>query len=230
MHPVIRVVSFIVLSLALAFGGWPHLLLGGLAAAVLLLRAGTTAWATILPMLGRLRWLWLSIAVIYFWFTPGTTLVPVSAAWADWVPTTEGIVLGSSRLLALALMVIMAGLLLQLTSREQLFAALHWLAAPLALFGVARERVAVRVALTLAAVAEVRGDMRAAVPSNESPRSGWSRWGERVASAFRTTISRAENEPCGEIELPTHAAPPLWQWVWPVALGALMIASTRLMQ
>lgn len=230
MHPVIRVVSFMVLSLALAFGGWPPLLFGGLAAAVLSVRAGAAAWATLLPMMARMRWLWLSIAVIYFWFTPGTAVVPVSAAWTAWVPTTEGIVLGASRLAALALMVIMAGLLLHLTSREQIVAALHWLAAPLALFGIARERVAVRVALTLAVVAEVRGDMHAAASSIESQRSGWSRWGERVASAFRTTIARAEGEPCGEIVLPAHAAPPVWQWAWPIALGAVMLASTRLTQ
>src|SRR3569623_318256 len=129
MHPVIRLVSFMMLSLALAVGGWLHLLLGALVAAVLFARAGAAAWVTIMPMMRRMRWLWLSLVVIYFWCTPGVAVVPVPDAWAAWVPTVEGLALGALRIAALALMVVTAGLLLHFTPREQLFAALHWLPA-----------------------------------------------------------------------------------------------------
>src|SRR3569623_851769 len=162
MHPVIRLVCIMMLSLALAVGGWLHLLLGALVAAVLFARAGAAAWATIMPMMRRMRWLWLSLVVIYFWFTPGVAVVPVPDAWAAWVPTVEGLALGALRIAALALMVVTAGLLLHFTPREQLFAALHWLTAPLGLFGVSRERVAVRVALTLAAVGPAAAAMAVA--------------------------------------------------------------------
>src|SRR3569832_2704082 len=126
MHPVIRLVSFMMLSLALAVGGWLHLLLGALVAAVLFARAGAAAWVTIMPMMRRMRWLWLSLVVIYFWFTPGVAVVHVPDAWAAWVQTVEGLALGGLRIAELALMVVTAGLLLHLTSREQLFAALQW--------------------------------------------------------------------------------------------------------
>lgn len=228
MHPIIRLVSFVTLSLALAVGDWPQLLIGALAAAVLLVRAGATAWSVIVPMMRRMRWLWLSLAVIYLWFTPGTPIVPVPEGWAAWVPTEEGVLLGTMRITALALMVITAGLLLHLTSREQLFAALHWLAAPLGLFGVTRERVAVRVALTLSAVADVRSGMREAVSQFGLLQSRWSRWGDRVANLFRTTVLRAESAPCEEIAIPPQTAPPVWQWVWPIALGAVMYAAGAL--
>src|SRR3569832_1990921 len=93
MHPVIRLVSFMMLSLALAVGGWLHLLLGALVAAVLFARAGAAAWVTIMPMMRRMRWLWLFLVVIYFWFTPGVAVVPVPEAGAAWVPTVEGLAL-----------------------------------------------------------------------------------------------------------------------------------------
>lgn len=226
MHPVIRLVSFMMLSLALAVGGWLHLLLGALVAAVLFLRAGAAAWATIIPMMRRMRWLWLSLVVIYFWFTPGVAVVPVPDAWAAWVPTAEGLALGALRIAALALMAVTAGLLLHLTSREQLFAALHWLIAPLGLFGVPRERVAVRVALTLAAVAEVRSEVQETPSREERPHTRWMRWGDRAASLFRTAVSRAETASCDEMELSPRPAPPLRQWMWPIALGAVMLAAT----
>src|SRR3569833_3122323 len=145
MHPVIRLVCFMMLSLALAVGGWLHLLLGALVAAVLFARAGAEAWAA-------------------------------------WVPTVEGLALGALRIAALALMVVTAGLLLHFTPREQLFAALHWLTAPLGLFGVSRERVAVRVALTLAAVAEVRSEVQEMAPREERPHTRWTHKKKRVAS------------------------------------------------
>src|SRR3569833_434262 len=192
MHPVIRLVCFMMLSLALAVGGWLHLLLGALVAAVLFARAGAAAWVTIMPMMRRMRWLWLSLVVIYFWFTPGVAVVPVPDAWAAWVPTVEGLALGALRIAALALMVVTAGLLLHFTPREQLFAALHWLTAPLGLFGVSRERVAVRVALTLAAVAEVRSEVQEMAPREERPHTRWTRWGDRVASLFCTAVLRAD--------------------------------------
>src|SRR3569623_2740843 len=139
MHPVIRLVSFMMLRLALAVGGWLHLLLGAQVAAELFARAGAAAWVAIMPMMRRMRWLWLSLVVIYFWFTPGVAVVPVPDAWVAWVPTAEGLALGALRIAALALMVVPAGLLLHFTPRAQLFAALHWLTAPLGLFGVPRE-------------------------------------------------------------------------------------------
>src|SRR3569833_940968 len=229
MHPVIRLVCFMMLSLALAVGGWLHLLLGALEEAVMFARAGAAAWVTIMPMMRRMRWLWLSLVVIYFWFTPGVAVVPVPDAWAAWVPTVEGLALGALRIAALASMVATV-LLLHFTPREQLFAALHWLTAPLGLFGVSRERVAVRVALTLAAVAEVRSEVQEMAPREERPHTRWTRWGDRVASLFCTAVSRAETASCDEMELSPRPAPPLRQWLWPVALGAVMLAAAAVMR
>ena len=73
MHPVIRIMSFLILAIALSVGGgWGHvgvaavMVVGGYGVAH---RRGLRHLAT---MILRLRWLWLSLCVVYFWFTPAT--------------------------------------------------------------------------------------------------------------------------------------------------------------
>lgn len=224
MHPVIRIASFIVLSTALAFGGWPQLLIGAALVAVLLALSGMATARTAAALLLRLRWLWLSLAIVYFWYTPGEPLLAVDGLHA-WLPTREGVALGMQRIGALAAMALAAGLLSQLTSREQLIAALYWLAAPLAVAGIARERVAVRVALGLAALGEVRAEVQATVRPPDAPRMPWRRWGDVAAALLRTVMLRAETAPCIELRLPPRSAPPAWQWLWPLLLAVVMLAA-----
>lgn len=219
MHPVIRLVSFVVLSLALAVGDGPQLLLAALLLS-LPLNKSRGAWPAIAGMVRRMRWLWLSIAVVYFWFTPGTPLISPGNGW---MPTVEGVHAGILRIAALVLIVMAAGLLLHLTSRQQLFAALHWLAAPLAWAGITRARVAVRMALTLEAVAEVQSLVRAAAVRDASPATPRARWGQTAAELFRAVLIRAETAHCNDMVLPPSDAPPLWQWSVPALLTAAMV-------
>ena len=88
MSPVVRLVTLLVVA-GIAGTGRPVLLL--YAALVTLLACSLqdaqvlkTIWRALL----RLRWLLLSIAVIYLWLTPGAPLVP---AWGDASPTREGV-------------------------------------------------------------------------------------------------------------------------------------------
>jgi energy-coupling factor transport system permease protein len=97
-----------------------------------------------LQLLRRTRWIMLSLLLIYAYTTPGQPLLDVPFS-----PSREGLgdgVLQLSRLLAA-----LAGLaiLLDRLHRQQLIAGLYTLFAPLQLIGVSRERVAVRLALTL---------------------------------------------------------------------------------
>lgn len=110
----------------------------------------------LLQMLRRTRWIMLSLLLIYAYSTPGQSLVDALGMYS---PTREGMsdgVLQLARLLAA-----LAGLAILLDSlhRQQLIAGLYTLLAPLEWLGVSRERVAVRLALTLhyAEVAMLRG-------------------------------------------------------------------------
>ena len=100
----------------------------------------------LMQLLRRTRWIMLSLLLIYAYTTPGQPLLDALGMFS---PGREGLsdgVLQLTRLLAA-----LAGLaiLLDRLHRQQLIAGLYTLFAPLRLIGVSRERVAVRLALTL---------------------------------------------------------------------------------
>lgn len=97
-------------------------------------------------LLRRTRWIMLSLLLIYSFSTPGQ---PLWDALGMFSPSREGLnngVLQLTRLLAA-----LAGLAILLSHlhRQQLIAGLYTLLAPFQLIGLSRERVAVRLALTL---------------------------------------------------------------------------------
>lgn len=228
MHPIIRIASFVVFTLVLATGGKGSLLMGAGLLAVSFARAGTGAWHPSWRLVWRMRWLFLSLAVVYFWFTPGAPILPSSAAVAAWLPTVEGLMQGGLRITALVLMVMAASLLLQVTSRDELLAAVYWLAAPLRVAGVARERLAVRIALSLAAVGEVQTQLREVLAERRAKDSPWVRIGGVAAAMFGRVMAAAEAAPCVTLSLPIHAAPPAAQWGWPALVAASMWVAGRL--
>lgn len=92
----------------------------------------------------RMKWLLLAVGGIYFWTTPGEYL------WSGWfAPTREGIALGLSQMLRL--LAILASLQLLLTNmrRPAIFAGLYAMVRPLEWLGFPRDRMALRLALTL---------------------------------------------------------------------------------
>ncbi len=229
LHPVIRILGFVVFTLSLASGGAGQLFAGAVLLAAMFVYADAGSWSAAWRMLRRMRWLFLSLAVVYFWFTPGTPVLHAAPALAVWLPSVEGLLHGALRIGALALMVLAASLLLRLTPRDDLFAALHWLAAPLRVVGVARERLAARIALSLAAVAEVQTLLHDALAEARALQSSssWTRIGATSTAVFRRVLAAAEAAPCVTLDLPAKAAPPLWQWPLPLLIGALMLAAGR---
>jgi len=108
-----------------------------------------------MQLLRRTRWIMLSLLLVYAYTTPGQ---PVLGMLGMFSPSREG--LGDGILQLTRLMVVLAGLaiLLERLHRQKLIAGLYALLAPLQLIGLSRERVAIRLALTLhyAEVAMVR--------------------------------------------------------------------------
>lgn len=107
-------------------------------------------------LLRRTRWVMLSLLLIYAWSTPGQPLWPQLGAFS---PTHEGMADGLVQLLRLLAALGGLAILLDRLHRQQLIAGLYTLFMPLRLFGLSRERAAVRLALTLhyAEVAMMRG-------------------------------------------------------------------------
>lgn len=227
MHPVIRIVSFVILTAFLALGGVASIVIGAAVLGFLYVRLDGRTWPVAWRLLRRMRWLFLSIAVIYLWCTPGRPLIPGITAFAEWLPTIDGLWQGGSRILSLALMVTAASLLLHVTTRDQILSALRWLMAPLSVLGFPHERFAVRAALTLEAVTQVQGHVRnalAAIPETGKPLA---RIGAVAAAIFAVVMQEAESASCMPVELAAQYPPPLVQWGAPLLLLVVMTLTMR---
>lgn len=102
------------------------------------------ARARFLRALPRMRWLLLALGAIYGWTSPGEYL------WSGWFsPTYEGLQLGLAQTMRLLAIAASLQLLLTKLDRPAIFAGLHTLAKPLDWLGLSRDRMALRLTLTL---------------------------------------------------------------------------------
>ena len=97
-------------------------------------------------MLRRTRWLSFTLLLIYGYATSGEALW---ANLAEWSPTKEGLFDGVIQLLRLHCALAALSVLLSRLSPQQLMAGLYVAALPLKLLAISRERLVVRIALTL---------------------------------------------------------------------------------
>ncbi len=107
------------------------------------------AWLSagkLMQLLRRTRWIMLSLLMIYAYSTPGQPLLGALGAWS---PSREGLSDGVLQLTRLLAALAALAILLDRLNRMQLIAGLYALLTPLQWLGVSRERVAVRLALTL---------------------------------------------------------------------------------
>lgn len=238
MHAVIKIICFLIFASAMATGAQPVLLAGfvlvGLVYLSELVEGVSTQWRNALTMLKRLRWLFMSILVLYLFFTPGVLL------WPDvlWGPTQEGLSQGLMRIAVLVLIVAGVNVLIGSTGQAEFLSAVSWCLQPLSWLGLSHERLAVRISLTLETVGVLRGAYR------QQPRDSKvsSAPGETGAFQFRLSaiadtahrlfkkaIDDAEKAPLQAITLPEESRPPLVQWFIPVLLVVVLFAAKHLL-
>ena len=214
IHPYIKMSLFLVFALSLSLGGYRQLLLGMVILAGGFLVVSRPELHGLWKMLCRLRWLWLSLMVFYFWFTPG---MPVFEEFQQWSPTVEGVYQGGLRIGILALMAMAAHLLFQACNREQLIASIRWMVTPLELLGISRDRFAVRLLLVFEAVPGVQTSYR---NSDESSAGNFiQRTGIVVAGLFENVIQRAESSTLHQVSFEHPGIPKSWQWLYPLFLA-----------
>jgi len=100
----------------------------------------------LIQLVRRTRWIMLSLLLIYAYSTPGEAL---PESFGVFGPTREGLIDGTLQLARLLAALAGLAILLERLHRQQLIAGLYTLFAPLQWLGLSRERLAVRLALTL---------------------------------------------------------------------------------
>ncbi|MDO8208342.1 MAG: CbiQ family ECF transporter T component [Gallionella sp.] len=143
LHPATQILTWCVLVAAMQFLPPAYLLMAG---GIVLLSAFALSRHKFLQLVRRTRWIMFSLWLIYAYSTPGQ---PVYAAFAPFSPSFEGLTDGGLQLMRLLAALAGLAILLDRLHRQQLMAGLYSLFAPLKWLGVSRERLAVRLALTL---------------------------------------------------------------------------------
>lgn len=143
MHPLIKILCFIFVLLLISAVNNMTLFL--MMMFLLALVFGFKVY-TFLHAVRRMRWLFLSIFIIYAFGTPGELIpnFPVNFA-----PTFEGVQLGLLQVEKLLIALAALSLLLTGSPREQMMLGLYILLLPFKFFGVNVERFAARLMLTL---------------------------------------------------------------------------------
>jgi Cobalt transport protein len=142
-HPAALIFLWICLAVAMQSLHGIALLLAGIPLAAI---AAKLSIARFYTLLRRTRWIMFSLLLIYGYATPG------EAVWAQggmFSPTHEGLLDGMMQLCRLIFALAGLSIVLSVLSRQQLVGGLYALAYPLRYLGLSRERVAVRLALTL---------------------------------------------------------------------------------
>ncbi len=229
MHPIIRILCFLILAGWLAAAGVERLMAAVflLAFAALAAPAGTLAAAW--TMLRRLRWFFLSLLIVYGWFTS----MPADSVRTGYLhallPEFAGLAAGIERMCALACIVYAVSLLLRLSTREDLLRGVYMLVRPLGMFGLQPERLALRLLLVMDGIDASRDDLRAGMP-REARRAGLRDIGDHAARLLGDTIERAERRESEEIIFDPGRFPPSWQWLLPPALLGLLFLLAAGMQ
>jgi energy-coupling factor transporter transmembrane protein EcfT len=143
LHPSIKILSVIILAIAVNAAGFLALLIIAVALAALLIRyRGRIFWT----MLRRIRWILLSLLLIFAFTTPGEYIIQWPWSWA---PTYEGLNAGFMQFARLCIMLAGLSLLLATSVREDLIVGFYLLLKPLHRLGLNAERFAARLWLTL---------------------------------------------------------------------------------
>ncbi|MFZ5522858.1 MAG: hypothetical protein ACOY9D_02075 [Pseudomonadota bacterium] len=142
-HPAAQILTLCLLVVAMQAMALGPLLM---AAGLILMGAFVISRHKFIQLLRRTRWIMLSLLLIYAYSTPGQ---PLSESLDMYGPSIEGLADGLQQLIRLLAALAGLAILLHRLHRQQLIAGLYALFAPVQWMGLSRERLAVRLALTL---------------------------------------------------------------------------------
>lgn len=241
MHPVIRVICFLILSGFVVFGGVYELALGMLVVASVVLIKRFQSLELSLRIIKRMKLFFISILVLYLWFTPGVPVIDISVPG---VPTIEGIKTGLLRVLSLVLIIFAVNYFVTAIARTKLVEAIVWLLYPFKWLGIDNKTIALRIALVLELIPRVQNivlDVKQdyqeqtltspadkQLPFTKKLIAKLSMLSRLVELLFARVVDEAINMPQEKIELAASSNPPIVQWGIPIVLTGLFLWSKTL--
>lgn len=213
-----RILSLALLTLIINKQGWPGLLLF-----VAPLGALFFQWPhhgrQILLLARKLRWFFLSIVILYFWFYPGMDLLPSLGRFS---PSVEGVNQAALRISSLLVVISYSGFLLLLTPRDDLVSGIQFLLSPLGLIGIDSQRFALRLGLVLSIVPQMSEQLH--LPGEKKKINNVSELIDRAADMIKSASEQANHFELNDtvninIEQPSHLGitdilVPLFLLIW----------------
>ena len=142
----------------------------------------------ILLLARKLRWFFLSIVILYFWFYPGTDLLPSLGRFS---PSVEGVNQAALRISSLLVVISYSGFLLLLTSRDDLVSGIQYLLSPLGFIGIDSQRFALRLGLVLSIVPQMSEQQH--LPGEKKKINNVSELIDRAADMIKSASEQANH-------------------------------------
>ena len=220
-HPAVRLLLLALAAGFLATGRGPVLILAGSAVLALLLATGFRDWPSLARGLARLRWFYLSIAVLYLWFTPGLPLLPALGGWS---PSVEGLRQGAARVAVLVVLLSAVRLLFHCSHRAELVAAVAWWSRPLSRLGVEPATLGLRMVLCLETLPRLQRLARRCWRVGRG-RPALQRIPGVGAVLLAVTLRQAERAPCPRVSVPRLPRPGPRDWLLAAVTATLLAAA-----
>jgi len=171
-------------------------------------------------MLRRLRFFFISILILYFWFIPGDAII---SAWPTLSPTVEGVLLAVERIVSLVFIVMAVNVLFVTTQTSAMIAGLYWLGLPLTYLGFSRTQFVVRTILTLELIKNnKRSDGWLAKPPSVASHSLQDKF-DILVNALLNPLVDVFNQSYEPVELcfDAQSCPSWFQWSVPLLMMVL---------
>lgn len=213
MHPAIRIVIFLMLLGVLAHA---QIQVPGIVfvfALLLFPRHSLQALRNSWRLLWRLRWLFLSITVLYLVVTPGA---PVWQNILPWSPSRQGMLVVLQRLSSWVVILYLFALFSLLTTPEQWQSGIYWLLKSLRWPTGIVERLTLRMALTMQAVTELQQHF--VMPHPKTKGAFWDSLIGRLTTLVTQAQSQALQLPLTRVDLDALTPPRWYEWSYPLLL------------
>lgn len=143
LHPVIKIAAFILMTVLIPHLKFSEMLSLAFALSLALIHFSVRSF---IPTMLRMRWLFLSVLIIYAYTTPGEYL----SNWPiDLAPSYEGFRAGFYQTARISLVLAGISILLTTSTRENLMAGIYTIIKPLRFLSISPERFTARLYLTL---------------------------------------------------------------------------------